>query len=284
VVVSSLKTPYDLSYLSGYNHNASQPVIEMGTSEYSLSWTQAGQIWNKTININLGEVNWYAELGYQFCSVWVDNSFKANFDLTAYKANTYQEVSFDIILPGQGSSKTWNIEVFFGSPQGAVGKLPFMMASLTVSISVPAQFGGVTSSDTEADRLSQDWVVPYQDSDDYVSHVDVFMAGGAGLSYNACTISYRYYGQIEIRHSNGTLHSPRYIIPERVARARRVMWKENRGVESERIPLTTGAAWLEYDSSVGYGQETWNIPQALLPINDYDIYHVTFDQWADLTP
>ena len=108
VVYDRVKTPYTMGSFAGYNHGAGSPFCTVNPT-FNLPSTQAQQIVNINVSVNISEANFSSIQSY--CHIVVDGTIANSFALSSYNPLTSTDLTITTTAPVQGGTKTLNISV-----------------------------------------------------------------------------------------------------------------------------------------------------------------------------
>ena len=273
-VYSTPRTPYSLGSFAGYKHNASTPSLSC-TNPINLNSTYANASYNLSLDLNLGEVNWAADLGYDYCIMKVNGNTDTSsaFALSSYTANTTKNVICSVTCPAAGGSSNFEVQAWFGSSTNATGRLTPATASTTINVAIAAYYANHLIVDSQANRDIVDALgSPYCDyPTEYCAMLDTTITN---KSLSSTTLADYYTVLADIHRSSDGAHLRTINIPHRYIHCDFIMYKINGSTQSSDYTIAS-SQWIQYTS--GGWSQSYAIPVALQSPVDNDRFYMKFD-------
>ena len=262
--------PYDMANFCGYNHNAITPYITNAAS-LSLASGLANQSYSFFVNLNLAEINWFAQLGLTHCHVVVDGVIKASFATeTDYIGNAEKVIEVTVTLPAAGVEQTYTIETWFGAVANKQGKLTQGGNTIKLKVLIPALFTSLMVLDTAANRAVIDSAESL--TTEYCSAI---FTETPIRSISSTNLSGKYSVTAELRFNSNGGYSRTINVPlSDLIYCKVKCYKINGGVTSAIYDINTNYRILYTSGGTAFD---FAIPTALKPIADGDNYYITFE-------
>jgi len=266
VVTNRAKTPYTMGSFAGYNHNAITPYSTFPYPLNSFGSAAANTVVQVGCLINLGEYDW-SKVNTK-CFILADGAVVASFLTSAIVANSEMNVVLNLTAPAIGITKTYAIEVWFGSTSVWQGKLTQCSNSVQIKITVNPTVNSCTAVNTLANRNKAVTKLGLGGGET----VGMIWCAGDGLGFAAgnFTGTFNVYADITDSGTSAYLRTVA-LCDTSIMRGTLSAYKVNGGNTSSTYTVATAVRILPAQGL------SYAIPAALLPLADGDNFYLSFD-------